>query len=132
MSKMKKTKDNKGLDYYLNLPWTYTIETELHEGSSYYIIRVNELPGICTDSESLDEGMNEIKGLIACAIEIYHEKGEPVPEPFDRDHFKGKILYRTDSERHYLIAKTAQRMHKSISKTLDALIDRGLDHLRAI
>jgi hypothetical protein len=51
------------------------------------------------------------------------KKGEPVPEPIDRDHFKSKILYRTDSERHYLIAKTAQRMHKSISKTLDTLID---------
>lgn len=132
MSKMKKTKDNKDLDYYLNLPWTYTIETEIHKGSTYYIIRVNELPGICTDSESLDEGMQEIKNLIACAIEIYHEKGEPVPEPIDRDLFKGKILYRTDSERHYLIAKTAQRMHKSISKTLDTLIDKGFEHLRAV
>lgn len=129
---MKKSNDSKGLDYYLNLPWTYTIETEIHEGSSYYIIKVNELPGICTDSESLDEGMSEIKDLIACAIEIYHEKGEPVPEPVDRDHFKGKILYRTDSERHYLIAKTAQRMHKSISKTLDTLIDKGLEQLRAV
>lgn len=95
-------------------------------------IRVNELPGICTDSESLDEGMHEIRDLIACAVEIYQEKGEPVPEPINRDHFKGNILYRTDSERHYLIAKTAQRMHKSISKTLDALIDKGLEQVRAI
>lgn len=125
-------KDNKKIDYYLNLPWTYTIETEIHEGSSYYIIHVNELPGICTDSKSLDEGMSEIKNLIACAIEIYQEKGEPVPEPIDREHFKGKISYRTNSERHYLIAKTAQRMHKSISKTLDTIIDKGLDQLKAI
>lgn len=129
---MKKMKENKGLDYYLNLPWTYTIETENNEGTCYYIIRVNELPGICTDSESLDDGMIAIKELIACAIEIYHEKGEPVPEPVDRNQFKGKILYRTDSERHYLIAKTAQRMHKSISKTLDTLIDEGLERIRAI
>lgn len=128
MNKIKKTKDNKDLDYYLNLPWTYTIETEIHEGSSYYVIRVNELPGICTDSESLDEGMQEIKELIACAIEIYHEKGELVPEPIDREHYKGKISYRTDCERHFLIAKTAQTMHKSISKTLDTLIDRGLEN----
>ena len=74
-------KDNKDLKYYFSLPWTYTIETETHEGSSFYIIRVNELPGICTDSKSLDEGMREIKKLIACAIEIYKEKGESVPEP---------------------------------------------------
>src|SRR5256885_15281290 len=108
MSKMKKSKEGKDLNYYMNLRWTYTIETETHKGSTYYVIRVNELPGICTDSESLDEGMREIKELIACAIEIYKEKGEPVPEPIDREHYKGKILYRTDSERHYLVARKAQ------------------------
>lgn len=129
----KKVKDNsKDLEYYLNLPWTYTIETEAHEGSSYYIIRVNELPGICTDSEKLDEGMREIKELIACAIEIYKEKGEPIPEPVNREAYKGRILYRTDSERHFLIARTAQTMHKSISKTLDVIIDKGLENMRAI
>lgn len=128
----KTTKDSKDLNYYLSLPWTYSIETEINKGVTYYIIRVNELPGICTDSESLDEGMEEIKDLIACAVEIYREKGEPVPEPVDREHFKGKILYRTDSERHYLIAKTAQAMHKSISKTLDIIIDRGFENLRTV
>ena len=132
MSKLKKIKEDKDLKYYLSLPWTYTIETEIHEGSSYYIIRVNELPGICTDSESLDEGMQEIQTLIACAVEIYKEKGEPFPEPIDRDRYKGKILYRTDSKRHYLIARTAHNMHKSISKTLDTLIDQGLENLKAI
>ena len=45
---------------------------------------------------------------------------------------EGKILYRTDSECHYLIARTAHMMHKSISKTLDTIIDRGLENLRAI
>ena len=30
--------------------------------------------------------MREIKKLIATTIEIYKEKGEPVPEPIDRDH----------------------------------------------
>lgn len=128
MSKNKKY--NKNLNYYLNLPWTYTIETEVNKGVNYYIIHVNELPGICTDSESLDEGMKEIRDLIACAVEIYQEKGEPVPEPVDREKFKGKILYRTDSERHYMIARTAKSMHKSISKTLDIIIDSGFNHLK--
>lgn len=130
MNRTKKVKDKKDLKYYLNLPWTYTIETETHKGSSYYIIRVNELPGICTDSKNLDTGMKEIKDLIACAVEIYKEKGEPVPEPIDKESYKGKILYRTDSARHYLIARTAQLMQKSISKTLDILVDKGLQNSR--
>ncbi len=132
MSKIKKNKEIKDIKYYLSLPWTYTIETEIHKGSIYYIIRVNELPGICTDSKSLDKGMIEIKKLIACAIEIYQEKGESVPEPVNRDQYKGRILYRTNSERHYLIARIAQGLHKSISKTLDTLIDKGLEQLRPL
>lgn len=71
---------NRNLNYYLNSSWTYTIEIETHKGSSYYIIRVNELPGICTDSESLEEGMCQIKELIVNAIEIYKIKGESIPE----------------------------------------------------
>jgi len=71
----------KSLDYYLSLPWTYTIERESYKLSTYYVIRVNELPGICTDAEDLNEGMENIKEAIACAVEIYQERGEPVPEP---------------------------------------------------
>ena len=123
-------KNKKDLDYYLNLPWTYTIETESHKGRLYYIIRVNELPGICTDAEDLNQGLEEIKEAIACAVEIYMEKGEPVPEPVSREEFKGKILYRTDSNRHYLIAKLAKIKHTSISKTLDTIIDAGLLQLK--
>lgn len=124
-------KNKKNIDYYLNLPWTYSIETETHKGKSYYIIRVNELPGICTDAEDLNEGMENIKEAIACVVEIYLERGEAVPEPIDRTHFKGKILYRTDSERHYLIARMAKRMHKSISKTLDVVVDEGIRQLES-
>ena len=120
---------NKTIDYYLDLPWTYTIETELYKGKSYFIIRVNELPGICTDAKDLNVGMSDIKEAIACAVEIYLEKGEPVPEPIDRSHYKGNISYRTDSERHYRIAKAARAMHKSISRTLDAIVDAGIQQI---
>lgn len=129
MSKTKKVK--KDIQYYLGLPWTFTIETAVHKGSPYYIIRVNELPGVCTDSESLDGGMEEIKELIACAVEIYWEKGEAIPEPVNKENFKGKIAYRTDSQRHYVIARTAKLMKKSVSKTLDVLVDKGLESLRS-
>lgn len=71
---IKKAKSHKDLKCRLNFSWTYTIEKEIHKGSSYYIIRVNELPGICTDSKNLNEGMQEIHQLIACAMEIQGKK----------------------------------------------------------
>ena len=119
-------KTKKDIDYYLNLPWTYTLEKEFFEGKLYYIIQVNELPGICTHAEDLNEGMEGIKEAIECAIEIYQEKGEVIPEPIDKTQYKGRISYRTNSKRHWLIARAARHCHKSISKTLDDIVDAGL------
>lgn len=121
----------KNLNYYLNLKWSYTIEQESYKGNDYYIIRVNELPGICTDAETIEEGMKGIKEAIKGAIKLYLKNGEKIPEPINKDEFKGNIAYRTSSERHYYVAKIAKEAHKSISKTLDMLVDEGLLRLKA-
>lgn len=120
----------KNLNYYLKLKWSYTIEQESHEGKDYYIIRVNELPGVCTDAETIEEGMKEIKEAIRAAIKLYLKNQETIPEPINKEEFKGNIAYRTSSERHYYVAKVAKETHKSISKTLDMLVDEGLQHLQ--
>lgn len=120
----------KNLNYYLGLKWSYTIEEDETDGRRFFIIRVNELPGICTDAETVDEGMREIKDAIKAAIKLYLKQGEPVPEPIDKEQFKGQIAYRTSSERHYLLAKAARHLHKSLSKTLDTVVDAGIRDLR--
>jgi predicted RNase H-like HicB family nuclease len=122
----------KDVKYYMSLNWSYTIEQETHKGKRYYIIRVNELPGVCTDAESIEEGMREIKDAIEGAVRLYLKNKEIIPEPIKKEQFKGQIAYRTTSERHYYVAKAAKAMHKSISKTIDELIDAGLDRLNAL
>jgi predicted HicB family RNase H-like nuclease len=76
--------------------------------------------------------MKNILEAIEAAVILYLENGKPIPEPVRKEEYKGNIAYRTTSERHYTIAKIAKRMHKSISKTLDEVIDAGIDRLRAI
>jgi len=116
----------KTLNYYINLNWSYTIEQEVYNRKKYYIIRVNELPGVCTDAESIEEGMEEIKKAIKAAIKLYIKQKETIPEPIDKKKYKGNIAYRTSSERHYQLAKLALSESKSLSKTLDQLIDFGI------
>ncbi len=116
----------KQIDHYLNLPWSYTIEQETHNGQHYFIIRVNELPGVCTDAETIEEGMELIKEAIEGAIILYLKNGERIPEPVKKEDYKGNISYRTTRERHYHLAKLANMTHKSLSKTIDELIDTGL------
>jgi len=122
-------KNKKDVDYYLSLPWTYYIEEESHKGEKYYIIWVNELPGVVTDNVSLDKGMEEIKEVIALAVEMYLEEGKEVPEPVDPKKFTGNIAYRTDSKRHYKIARIAKLRKKSISKMLDIIVDEALQNM---
>ena len=119
----------KTLTYYLNLPWSYTIEQETYNRKAYYIIRVNELPGVCTDAETIEEGMVAIKEVIKASIKLYLKQGDPIPEPIDKKKFKGNIAYRTTAERHFLLSKIALHEQKSLSKTLDLLVDKSLEKL---
>lgn len=114
----------------MNLPWSYTIEQENENGVHYYIIRVNELPGVCTDAETVEEGMKLIQEAIEAAIKLYIKNGEEVPEPVRKEDYKGNIAYRTSPERHYFVTKVAHQLDKSISKTIDILIDAGMDKIQ--
>ena len=119
----------KNLSYYLDLKWSYTIEQESYKGKSYYIIRVNELPGVCTDADTIEEGMIEIQDAIKAAIKLYMKQKQPIPEPVDKKKFKGNIAYRTSPDRHYRVAQLAEKEKRSLSKTLDLIIDAGMGYL---
>ncbi len=126
---MDTKKHYKNLNYYLNLPWTYTVEQSIDKNKKkIYIVRVNELPGICTDATSLDKAMELIKEPMAAAFEFYMENGEDIPEPVKEKDFKGNISYRTTSKRHYLISKEAQKREQSLSQVIDTLVDTVLAH----
>ncbi|MFA6263466.1 MAG: type II toxin-antitoxin system HicB family antitoxin [Candidatus Babeliales bacterium] len=128
---MESKKKYKSLQHYLNLPWTYTVEKVCGKGKEkLYVVRVNELPGICTDAPSLDMGMDLIKEPMKAAFEFYMENGEEIPEPVNEEDFKGNIAYRTTSRRHFLINKEAQKKEISLSQVIDNLVDTVLMHKR--
>ena len=79
---MKKNMLKKDLDYYMNLPWTYTLSTELdRKGKKFFVVHVNELPGVATDAPTIAEAMELIKEPMSLIIEWYLEDGVEIPEP---------------------------------------------------
>lgn len=126
---MESKKKYKSINHYVSLPWTYTVEQARDEDNNkIYVVRVNELPGICTDATSLDEAMELIKEPMKVAFEFYMENNEDIPEPVKEEDFKGNIAYRTTSRRHYLISKEAQKKDQSLSQVIDSLVDTVLMH----
>lgn len=94
---LKGDHEQKDINYYLNLPWTYTIETTQETGQLLYIVHVNELPGISTDAPTLEEAMEHIKEAMAGAFKLYLKHGDEIPEPINPNKFKGNIAYRTSN-----------------------------------
>ncbi len=118
---------NKNIDYYLNLPWTYTIETDFDEKNNrIFILKVNELPGVSTDAPTINEAMELIKEAMTGAFRLYMKQGEEIPEPFKESDFQGNIAYRTTSRRHFILSREAQRQAISLSKVIDECIDTAL------
>lgn len=120
MATQNKTRD---INYYLNLPWTYTVETTRETGELLYIVHVNELPGIATDAPSLAEAMELIKEAMKGAFKLYLKHGDEIPEPVNPNKFKGNIAYRTSSTRHFKLFKEAQKQNQSLSQFIDQCID---------
>ena len=120
---MATNKKYKSISYYLDLPWTYTITTEIENHKKHYVVHVNELPGICSDGTTFQEAMQEVTEAIKAVIMLYIKNKEEIPEPISEEKFKGKISYRTTSSRHYFIAKEAQKRGLSLSETIDYFID---------
>lgn len=87
------------------------------------------MPGVCTDAETIEEGMIEIKDALKAAIQLYIKQKEPVPEPIDKKKYKGNIAYRTTPDRHYRVAQFARRERRSLSKTMDEIVDAGIASL---
>ncbi len=118
---------NKDVEYYLNLPWTYTIETDFDEHKKQiFIVRVNELPGVCTDAPTVNEAMDLIKEAMIGTFRLYLKQGDQIPEPLKEDDFQGNIAYRTTRRRHFLLSKEAQRQDVSLSKLIDECVDAAL------
>ena len=68
---MATKKINDLVEYYLNLPWSYSIaqEEDMKEGR-YYVIRVNELPGAITDAPTIEEATKAIQGSNGTPFQI--------------------------------------------------------------
>ena len=122
---MKKS-NKKIIDHYLNLPWSYTVETAKEDGKTLYIVCVNELQGVCTDASTIDAAMELIKEAMVATFELYLENNEEIPVPIDEEEYKGNIAYRTSSRRHHRIAREAQMRKASLSSIIDECIDQTL------
>jgi len=114
----------KNTEYYLKLPWSYRVSWS--EPDKCYLGSIDELEENMTCGDTPEEAFSNLKEALGAYILTSLEDGFEIPEPLNLADFKGNITYRTNSEKHYRLAKKAARLGKSINALIDDAVEKEL------
>jgi antitoxin HicB len=115
----------KGLDYYLSLP--YTIELVRTDDLTWFA-RVAELRGCMTEGDSPEHAAAMIRDAMAAWIEVALEDGLPIPEPRPAEEYSGKFVVRIPKSLHRDLVETAAREGVSLNQYVGAELARAVGH----
>jgi antitoxin HicB len=113
----------KNLEYYMNLPYTITLQPEEdNDGSLIYIAELQEIPYIIGDGKTQNEALKTLKIHMRMAIKSYLKAGLPIPEP--QAAYSGNLNIRVDPELHGRLAREAAAHDMSLNKYTSLILER--------
>jgi len=113
--------EEKNLEYYLNLPWSYRFEWS--DEDKCYVASISELKGCMSEGSTILEATEMIQDALKSYITNSLQYKDEIPEPLKPLNYKGKIPYRTTPDKHYKIAKRAKVLGISINALIDDAVD---------
>lgn len=118
----RKTKERKGVDYYMSLP--YAIEVRQYEDGTWFA-RMPELRGCVTEADTLEEVMEMIRDAQRAWIEACLEDGTPIPEPQHAEPYSGQFRVRLPRSLHRELAERAEREGTSLNQMVVSMLSRA-------
>jgi predicted RNase H-like HicB family nuclease len=119
--KVDMTKD---LSYYLNLPYTITLQKD-DEGC--FVARIAELPGCLADGESEAIAIENLRSMQALWIEDALDSKHEIPEPDDEAELpSGKWLQRVPRRLHRGLVDLARRENISLNQLVTSMLSEAL------
>ena len=118
---------NKNIDYYLGLPYKYTI-FPAEEGG--YVIEIPDLPGCITQAETAEEALFMIEDAKKGWIETALDQGIEIPEPYKNnlDSYSGKFSLRVPKTLHKELTEQAKKENISLNQLILYHLSRGLGY----
>ncbi len=117
----------KDLNYYLSLPYSYTIEWS--DVNNCFLGSIVELEKNITCGNTPEEVIANLKEALVAYIDTSLANNLEIPEPVKAIDCKGKISYRTTAEQHYKIAKRAKSLNMSINAFIDQAVTEKLQNI---
>ncbi|MCD7740292.1 MAG: type II toxin-antitoxin system HicB family antitoxin [Candidatus Gastranaerophilales bacterium] len=114
----------KNLEYYLKLPYSYSVNWS--DADNCYLGSIVELEHNMTCGDTPEETIKNLKEALTAYIETSLANGFEIAEPVKLSEYKGNITYRTTKEKHYKLARTAKLKGVSINSFIDEAVTEKL------
>lgn len=101
--------------YLYNIGWS--------EEDEAFVARVAEFPSLAAHGETQEEALREIKDVVGFVIEDLTESKEPIPEPFGKRSFSGKLVLRMPEYMHRQLALEALKQGVSLNQLLNLKLE---------
>jgi antitoxin HicB len=114
------------LEEYLAKPYTIRVVRD-HDDDGFegFVASVEELPGVITEGESIEEAVAQIRDAMVGWLSVAIEDGVPIPEPRDPNAFSGRFLLRLPKSLHAELARQAEIEGVSLNQYVTATLARA-------
>jgi predicted RNase H-like HicB family nuclease len=96
--------------YHYSVGWS--------EEDGVYIGRVAEFPSLAAHGKTLSSAFREIQKVVQAVLEDLAESGEPIPEPFSKRKYSGKLNLRLPAYLHRQLAIEAAQQGISLNQLI--------------
>lgn len=104
----------------------YQFKVFFSEEDGVYVSTVAEFPYLSADGATPGLAIDELRSVVAAAVEVLESEGKETPVPLCAREFKGNISLRLSSETHRLAAERAREEGCSLNQFLTSLIEKNI------
>jgi predicted HicB family RNase H-like nuclease len=113
--KERKTTSPKLEQYLYSVGWS--------EEDDAFIARIAEFPSLAAHGDTQEEALKEIKEVVSFVLKDLSESKEPIPEPFGKRTFSGKLVLRMPEYMHRQLTLEAMQQGISLNQLLNLKLE---------
>jgi predicted RNase H-like HicB family nuclease len=115
VKKTKKESLPKVEQYLYSVGWS--------EEDEAFVARVAEFPSLAAHGETQEDALREIKTVVEFVLKDLTESNEPIPEPFGKRSFSGRLVLRMPEYMHRQLALEAMQQGISLNQLLNLKLE---------
>lgn len=123
MKKTTKKQSGKGNSTGLPKIEQYLYSVGWSEEDDAFVARVAEFPSLAAHGETQEAAMSEIKNVVEFVLKDLKESNEPIPEPFGKRSFSGRLVLRMPEYMHRQLALEALQQGVSLNQLLNLKLE---------